>query len=51
MGDWGILDDLHRGIYNDIVPQLKSLNVGYSLAVFLGDMAYDLCDVNIQTQK
>lgn len=46
MGDWGLLDDEHRKTYNDIVPQLKNLKVEYSLVVFLGDMAYDLCNYN-----
>lgn len=46
LGDWGLLDEEHKKYYNDITPQLKRFDGEFSMAVFLGDMAYDLCDYN-----
>lgn len=45
IGDWGLLGS-SVDIYYDIFPLLKSLNETFAAFIFLGDMAYDLCDYN-----
>jgi hypothetical protein len=46
IGDWGVITD-KLDIYYDIFPILAKVNDTIAAFVFLGDMAYDICDYNI----
>lgn len=48
VGDWGILTN-SKNMYYDIIPRLKERNETFVAVIFLGDMAYDLCDVSNTT--
>ncbi len=51
LGDWGELDNIAKESVDDILPHVKKIvdNPRTMLGLFMGDLAYDLCDEAINS--